>query len=120
MLERATVKCTGCEMFQFRPESNLCRRCKKTLPEGSVTSTTIIVLPSLDPEPDEIVPLRAVMREAAVAAVRKIGATTHAAKALGIHHARLKRSSAAAWIRFSNPCLRPNTANGKTGIEESG
>lgn len=91
MIERSTVRCGGCECFQFRPENNLCRRCKKPLPEGSVTSTTIIFVPTPDPEPGDVVSMREVQQQAAVKAMAKIGATTHAAKALGITHARLKQ-----------------------------
>lgn len=90
MAERETVRCRFCELNQYVTGSGNCRRCGKPLAIGSVASVSIVYIPA-SLTPAAVIPMREVMRAAAVHAVQCIGYTTKAAQALGIPHARLKQ-----------------------------
>jgi hypothetical protein len=87
--QRETVRCGGCGLMQYRTEAAKCRRCGKPLQRGTVESTTIILVPA--PRPEVITPMRKVMQDAAVEAVKVNPHTTKAAAELGIPHSRLKQ-----------------------------
>ena len=90
--ERESLRGTRCELYQFRPDSGNCRRCGALLQRSSVESTTVVYLGAHDPfRPQEVTPMRELMRRAAVAAVRSVGHTTKAAEKLGVPHSRLKQ-----------------------------
>lgn len=87
---RETTKCRKCELAQTRTAKAICRRCGAHLPGGSVVTTTVLLV-SRKPEPPAIIPMREVVRRAAVEAVQSLGYTTKAANALEISHARVKQ-----------------------------
>jgi hypothetical protein len=91
MEQRETVRCHACALIQFKGTTNRCRRCRKELATGTIEVTSIIYV-GVPAEPKhDIVPLREVMRAAAVHAVTTLRHVTKAAKALGITHERIKQ-----------------------------
>jgi hypothetical protein len=89
--ERESVRCAGCCLMQFRTEIAKCRRCGKPLQRGSVETTTIILVAAPRTGPNVITPMRKVMQDAAVEALKVNPHTTKAARELGIPHSRLKQ-----------------------------
>ena len=89
---RETIKCRGCELTQFRPQNNRCRRCGAPIQTGTVESTTVIFVGGAGKVGTTPVrTMRDVMQVAAVEAVRVFGGTMKAAKALQVPHSRVKQ-----------------------------
>lgn len=97
--EQKSVRCGACGLVQYRTPASKCRRCQRVLPLGSVEVMHVTIQqPAPPPPPPEpratskhvVLPMREVVRTAVVAAVKAIGHTTKAARALGITHHRLK------------------------------
>lgn len=90
--DQTRARCTRCELVQYRRAHGLCCRCNAPLPEGTVRSVLVVYVEQQQQVPEvAIIPMRQVMRLAAVSATEQIGATTKAAAALGIPHSRLKQ-----------------------------
>jgi uncharacterized protein YpuA (DUF1002 family) len=109
MSEREQIKCPQCYLTQYVTESRACRRCKITLLQGSVEITRVVMVHT---QSVAVMPMRQVMRAAALNAVQQIGQTTKAAKALGIPYDRLNQLLKEAGYNKNHRKIR--TVKGKT------